>query len=256
MSPIVDRAVFQELSRLAREVAAAHSGSPEVESKSIGLFDPVTDVDRNIESALHQFISCRFRSDGIVGEELGGQRPEASRRWSIDPIDGTRSYLCGLPTWSILVGVVEEGRHVASMIDVPSMSELFIAVDNKTLRNGVAVRTSGITKLAEARLSTTDPYLFVGAEAAAFQRMRNASMLTRYGLDGFAYARLAAGDLDLVMESGLKTHDYDALIPVVRGAGGHIGDWDGGEDFATGRILAAATRRLYDEAVALIGLGS
>ena len=111
-------------------------------------------------------------------------------------------------------------------------------------------RSSGCTRLAEARLSTTDPFLL--HDRQAFQRVRGAVRVTRYGHDGYAYARLAAASLDLVIESGLKPHDYNALIPVVTGAGGAIGDWRGGADFTAGRVVAAATRELYDEAVELL----
>src|SRR6185312_4299405 len=145
----------------------------------------------------------------------------------------TRAFICGLPSWSILVGLVDSGKHVAGLIDLPATDELFIAVNGRTTRNGEPVKTSGQTSLDEARFSTTDPFLFESAEFYAFDRVRRAARITRYGLDGSAYARLAAGTLDLVMESGLKPHDYDALVPVVRGAGGHIGDWEDGDNFAS-----------------------
>ena len=109
---------------------------------------------------------------------------------------------------------------------------------------------SGCRRLAEARLSTTDPFLF--DDPAVFDRIRRAARVTRYGHDAYGYARVAAGSLDLVIESGLKTHDYNALIPVITAAGGHIGDWRGGADFSAGQIVAAATRELYDEAVELL----
>jgi myo-inositol-1(or 4)-monophosphatase len=115
-----------------------------------------------------------------------------------------------------------------------------------------ALRTSGCSSLAEARFSTTDPYLFGGAEADAFERVRQRARLTRYGLDAYGYARVAAGALDLVIESGLKPHDYNALIPVVRGAGGMIGNWRGEDDFSEGKLVAAATSELFEEAVKLL----
>jgi myo-inositol-1(or 4)-monophosphatase len=106
--------------------------------------------------------------------------------------------------------------------------------------------------LGEARFSTTDPYLFSGAEAEGFERVRGRARLTRYGLDAYAYARVAAGALDLVIESGLKPHDYNALIPVVRGAGGVVGNWRGEDDFGEGKLVAAATPELFEEAVRLL----
>ena len=179
-------------------------------------------------------------------------RGDASVRWSLDPVDGTRALLCGLPSWAILVGLIEDGRHIAGMIDLPWLNETLIGHAGVTRRNGDVVRTSGCSSIAEARLATTDPTLFDANDARGFERVRLAARLTRYGLDALAYARVATGDIDLVIESGLKPHDYDAIVAVVRGAGGHIGDWRGGEALDTGHVVAAASRALYDEAVALL----
>jgi myo-inositol-1(or 4)-monophosphatase len=137
------------------------------------------------------------------------------------------------------------------MIDLPALDETLLAIDGVTTRNGVAVRVSGCTRLAEARLSTTDPTLF--DDPARFERVRQAARVTRFGLDALGYARVATGDLDLVIESGLKCHDYDALVAVVRGAGGVIGNWSGGADLSSGSVVAAASQQLYEEAIALLG---
>jgi myo-inositol-1(or 4)-monophosphatase len=151
----------------------------------------------------------------------------------------------------VLVGLIVEGRHVAGMIDLPALDETLLAIDGTTTGNGIAVRVSGCRSLVEARLSTTDPTLF--DDPAPFERVRRAARVTRFGLDALGYARVATGDLDLVIESGLKCHDYDALVAVVRGAGGVIGNWRGGDDLGEGDVVAAASRQLYDEAVALLG---
>ena len=180
-------------------------------------------------------------------------RPEAPLRWSLDPVDGTRALVCGLPSWAVLVGLLDGGRHLAGMIDLPALDECLVAVGGETLRNGQRAQSSGCKQLSEARLSSTDPNLFVGAEYDSFESVRLQCRLTRFGLDAMAYARVATGDIDLVIENGLQPHDYDALVAVVRGSGGHIGDWNGGEEFSGGRIVAAATRQLYDEAVYLLG---
>ena len=216
------------------------------------LYDPVTEVDRAVERALRASIEAEFPGDGIVGEEFGAVREEARRVWSLDPIDGTRQLVCGLPCWTVLVALVEEGVPVAGMIDTPRLDELMLGSAAGTLLNGVPVRTSGCAALAEARLSTTDPYLFDADAAPRFERLRKAARLTRFGLDGHAYARLAAGTLDLVAETGLKPHDWQALVPVVRGAGGVIGNWRGGADMSGGDVLAAASQALFDEAVAML----
>ncbi|HXG82273.1 MAG TPA: inositol monophosphatase family protein [Sphingomicrobium sp.] len=249
----MDAGFFAQLSAAAREAIAAElARGLACDNKAERGFDPVTEADRAAERALRALIEEHFPDHGIWGEEFGMARPGAAIRWSLDPVDGTRSLVCGLPSWAVLVGLLEDGRHVAGMIDLPAIDETLIAVDGVTRRNGNPVRTSGCRNLADARLSTTDPNLFAGAELEAFERVRSSCRLTRFGLDAMAYARVATGDIDLVIENGLKPHDYDALVAVVRGAGGHIGDWEGGEQFALGRVVAAASRELYDAAVDLL----
>jgi histidinol phosphatase-like enzyme (inositol monophosphatase family) len=218
------------------------------------LYDPVTAVDRAVERALRASIEAEFPEDGIVGEEYGAVRETARRVWSLDPIDGTRQLVCGLPTWTVLVGLVENGVPIAGMIDTPRLGELVIGDASGTIlcETSERLRTSGCTTLAEARLSTTDPYLFDADAAPRFERLRKAVQLTRFGLDGHAYARIAHGTLDLVAETDLKPHDWQALVPVVRGAGGVIGNWHGGDDMSGGDVLAAASRELFDEAVGVL----
>lgn len=249
----MDRPFFAELSTAARTAIAAELGRGlTADSKLDSGFDPVTEADRAAERALRAVIEARYPDHGIWGEEYGMVRGEAPIRWSLDPVDGTRALICGLPSWAVLVGLLEEGRHIAGMIDLPALDECLVAVEGETRRNGRPVRSSGCDELSRARLSTTDPNLLAGEELAAFERVRRACRVTRFGLDALAYARVATGDIDLVIENGLKPHDYDALVAVVRGAGGHIGDWEGGEQFALGRVVAAASRALYDQAVELL----
>ena len=249
----VDHAFFVQLSTVARAAIVAElAAGIHPENKDQDGFDPVTEADRAAERALRNVIEQAFPDHGICGEEYGLVRGDARTRWSLDPVDGTRALVCGLPSWAVLVGLLEDGRHIAGMIDLPAVDERLVAVDGVTLHNGAAVTTSGYTMIAEARWSTTDPYLFDGDEAEAVARVRSAAKVARYGLDAMAYARVATGDIDLVIENKLMPHDLDALVAVVRGAGGTIGDWDGGEDFSGGRVIAASTRALYDEAVALL----
>ena len=249
----MDRAFFARLSAVARTaIAAEMAAGLDADNKDSGGYDPVTEADRAAERVLRHLIEEAFPDHGIWGEEYGLTRGGASVRWSLDPVDGTRALVCGLPSWAVLVGLIEDGVHVAGMIDLPAIDERLVAVNGVTLRNGGPVAASGCRTLADARWSTTDPYLFDGAEAEAVARVRSAAKVARYGLDAMAYARVATGDIDLVIESKLMPHDLDALVAVVRGAGGTFGDWDGGADFSRGRVIAAATRDLYDEAVALI----
>ena len=249
----MDRSFFAELSALARAAIAVEMERGLVaNNKAKGGFDPVTEADRAAERALRAAIEGRFPEHGIWGEEFGMTRPEARFRWSLDPVDGTRALVCGLPSWAVLVGLLDDGRHVAGMIDLPAVNECLVGIEGATWRNGKAVRASGCRSLATVRLSTTDPNLFVNEEYEAFERVRRACRVTRFGLDAMAYARVATGDIDLVIENGLKPHDYDALVAVVRGAGGHIGDWEGGEVLEHGRVVAAASRELYEQAVTLL----
>ena len=247
----MDRAFFASLSTVARAaIAAEMAAGLSADNKDSAGYDPVTEADRAAERALRGAIEAAYPEHGIWGEEYGALREGAAVRWSLDPVDGTRALVCGLPSWAVLVGLIVEGAHVAGMIDLPALNETLVAVDGVTMRNGAAMRTSGCASLAEARLATTDPFLF--DDPALFERVRKAARLTRYGLDALAYARVATGDLDLVVESGLKCHDYDALVAVVRGAGGVIGNWSGGGDMSGGDVVAAASQALYDEAVALL----
>ena len=250
---------FASLSATARSTIDEVIGRGPVQShnKAKGpLYDPVTEVDRAIERALRASIEARFPNDGIAGEEYGAVRETARRVWSLDPIDGTRQLVCGLPCWTVLIGLVEDGVPVAGMIDAPRLGELLIAANGPTMivdqGQSHEVRTSGVARLAAARLSTTDPYLLDADAAPRFERLRQSVQVARFGLDGYAYARLAMGTIDLVAETGLKPHDWQALVPVVRGSGGVIGNWRGGEDLSGGDVLAAASRSLFDEAAAVL----
>lgn len=220
-------------------------------------FDPVTQADRDAERAMRALIARDYPDHGVIGEEFGDTPAAGPLEWVLDPIDGTRSFTCGLPSWTTLIALTEDGEPRIGIIDAPALDERYAGAPGECrLRargSEAALRASGCTLLSEARLSTTDPYLFAGPAADSFDRLRRAVRTTRYGHDGYAYARLAAGSLDLVVECGLKRHDYAALIPVVRGAGGTFGDWRGGSDFAAGDVIAAATPGLYAAAVAIMG---
>jgi len=236
----------ETLPRWRDGVAAEHKGD--------GAFDPVTDADREGERVMRALIEQHFPDHGVSGEEFGVTGGTSPFTWSLDPVDGTRSFMCRLPTWTTLIALLENGEPVLGVIDAPVLGETYVGRGGQSWlygnENNVEVRTSGCTSIDDARLSTTDPYLF--NEPRPFERIRERAKVTRYSHDGYAYACVAAGSLDLVIESGLKAHDYTALIPVVRGAGGYIGDWNGGEDFGPGQVIAAATRELYEEAVTLL----
>jgi histidinol phosphatase-like enzyme (inositol monophosphatase family) len=215
----------------------------------------VTEADTEAERAIRALIEAEHPDHGIVGEEFGTKAGSGRWSWCLDPVDGTRAFVCGLPSWTTLIALRDSGVPVIGVVDVPRVDELYLGETGGTRLIGAggerSLRVSGCERLAQARFSTTDPYLFDAAEREAFERLRGTARLTRYGYDAYAYARLAAGSLDLVVESGLKDWDWQALVPVVRGAGGVVGNWQGGEDLSEGRLVAAATPALFDEAVAI-----
>jgi myo-inositol-1(or 4)-monophosphatase len=257
-----DAARFADFARRLAEAARAETlprfrtGCAATDKGGGFDFDPVTDADRDGERAMRALIEAEHPDHAISGEEFPDRDGSGPWRWSLDPVDGTRSFTCGLPNWTTLIGLLEEGRPVLGIIDAPCLDELYLGHGNDasvyTAAGVERVAASGCTDLSEARFSTTDPYLFQGGERDAFERVREKVRTTRYGHDGYGYTRVAAGTLDLVIESCLKPHDYNALVPVVRGAGGVFGDWRGGEDFSDGKVIAAATPQLYEAAVALM----
>lgn len=249
---LADAARAQTLPRWRRAGAAANKAV----HGAFGGYDPVTEADVAAEDAMRALIRAEYPGHGIAGEERGETPGAGPWSWSLDPIDGTRAYLCGLPSWTTLIALLQGGAPVLGVIDAPRTGERYVGTPAGTrLIDGAgetSLAASGCTTLADARLATTDPHLFKGDEVQAFDRVRRACRVTRYGLDAYAYARLAAGSVDLVIESGLKPHDLNALLPVVRGAGGVVGDWNGGADVSAGRLLAAATPELFAAAATLL----
>ena len=247
-----------KLAKAARhETLERFSRGCAVENKAgDGAFDPVTEADRTAETAMRELIGQNFPDHGIQGEEYSDRAAKGRYSWSLDPIDGTRSFVCGLPSWVTLIALLDDNQPVAGLIDSPCLNEIYIGEAGQAFVQArdvkAPLKTSGCTSLGDARLSTTDPYLFEGHAQEMFEQLRSLARTVRWGYDGYAYARLAAGTLDLVVECGLKPHDYNALIPIVRGAGGTFGDWRGGSDFAQGNIIAAASRELYMAAVSIM----
>lgn len=221
-----------------------------------GGWDPVTQADREAERVMRELLEREHGDHGVDGEEFPPRPATSPFTWSLDPVDGTRAFVCGLPTWTTLIGLLEDDIQVLGVIDTPALDELYVgsADQSELVQAGKRslIHTSRCATLTEARVSTTDPYLFDEAGMAAFDRVRAGARTVRYGFDAYAYARLAAGSIDLVIESGLKSYDYNALIPVVRGAGGAFGDWYGDEDYSGGKVIAAATAELYDAAVEIM----
>ena len=247
-------AAFTEtLADAARLAALRHFRVPiEVEYKADD--SPVTRADREVEERLRTSIRERFPGHSIHGEEFGRSGASDARwRWVLDPIDGTKSFVTGRPVFGTLIAFLDEDRPILGVIEAPALGERWVgAAGAPTFFNGKPCRTSGCTRLADARVSATTPDLFDSEELAAFDEVGFAARFRTFGGDCYQYALLAAGHLDLLMEAALAPHDLLALAPVVTGAGGVITDWEGAPLTARsdGRTLAAATPDLHRAALA------
>jgi histidinol phosphatase-like enzyme (inositol monophosphatase family) len=227
-----------------------------VANKLAGGFDPVTEADREAEQAIRRVIRAAFPEDGILGEEYGLENPESARRWIIDPIDGTRSFISGIPLWGTLIGLTVEGDAVAGMMAQPFTREIFYTDGGRTFYDGPegqrCLTARGTTDLSAATLCTTTPAYFEGRSAEAYARLEGKVRLARYGTDCYGYAMIAAGHVDLVVETALQPYDIVALIPIIEMAGGVITAWDGGPAEKGGTIIAAATPELHRAASAVL----
>ena len=216
---------------------------------------PVTLADRESEAAMRAMIAAAFPDHGILGEEYGADRTDAEWVWVLDPLDGTRAFITGKPSFGILIALLHRGRPVLGVIDQPILRERWLGVAGRpSTLAGRAIRTRPCSELARAALYATGPEMFEGADATAFERLRRAVKLTRFGADCYAYGLLAAGFVDLVVEASLKPYDYCALVPVIEGAGGIITDWRGrplGLD-SDGRVAAAGDARLHARTLAAL----
>ena len=194
-------------------------------------FDPVTDADKGAERAIRALISERYPAHGVIGEEYGEDRPDAEFVWVLDPVDGTRAFIAGLPLWCTLIGLRWQGGPVLGSIGQSFLGELYIghAGGSRLMTRGQSrpLRVRPCPQLSKAIISTTDPAIFQGAERDAWRAVRTAARLARLGCDAYAYAMVAAGTMDLVLETRLQAWDIDAAIPVIAGAGGFTTDWRG-----------------------------
>ena len=204
---------------------------------------------------MREMIERRFPDHGIVGEEFGRVREDAEFIWVLDPIDGTKSFISGVPLFGTLIALIRARRPILGVIDQPISRERWLgAAGCHSTLNGAPIHCRPCAGLAAATLFATTPDMFRGPDAAGFARVSAAAKLTRFGADCYAYGLLAAGFIDLVVEASLKPYDFCAIIPIVEGAGGMASDWHGAELglASDGRVLVAGDRRTHEAALALL----
>jgi myo-inositol-1(or 4)-monophosphatase len=251
--------------RLARESAALvlkyYRRPIEVENKNAAMgkegFDPVTAADRTVEQFIRREVERAYPQHGIVGEEYGTSREGARHQWIVDPIDGTRSFMMGLPTWGTLIGLTQDGKPIAGVMSQPFTGELFWGSSIGAFTSGplgtLDLRARACPGLPFAVLGSTHPSLFkTKDELARFESVAGQVKMPRYGGDCYLYCLLAAGCVDLIVEASLKTFDVAALIPIIERAGGVITTWDGKCALNGGRILAAGDKRVHAEAMCVL----
>lgn len=223
-----------------------------------GAYDPVTKADKAAEAAIRALISKHYPDHGVIGEEYGEDRPEADFVWVLDPIDGTRAFVAGLPLWTTLIALRYQGVPVLGLIAQPVLDEVYVGTSGvagprafvKIRGEESPIRVRSCAALTDVVLATTDQNLFSPAEMGAFEQVRVTARLTRYGCDAYAFARLAAGSIDMVIETGLKAWDIDCAIPLIEGAGGVVSNWSGnpiGPD--GGQVILAGDRACWSEAL-------
>lgn len=257
---LVDTAV--EMADAAAEVTLRHfrQDALAIDNKQTAGFDPVTVADRGAEVAMRSVLSRRRPDDGILGEEQDNTPSQSGLTWVLDPIDGTRAFISGLPVWGTLIALDDGAEGRIGIIDQPFTGERFLGVTDLSapraeLRQRDSIRqlrTRACGLLTNATVFTTDPYLFEDAEKDAFEQVRRTARLTRYGTDCYAYAMLAMGLVDLVIESGLHAYDIAAPTALIRAAGGVVTNWQGGDCRWGGRTVAAGDPAVHEQVLQIL----
>ncbi|KIN78081.1 histidinol-phosphatase [Sulfitobacter mediterraneus] len=226
------------------------------ENKLDGGYDPVTEADRAAERAMRDILARERPADGILGEEYGASDGTSGLTWVLDPIDGTRGFVSGTPTWGVLIAVSDGQGPFYGIIDQPYIGERYEGAPDGAAFEGPhsagAIQTLAPKPLSDAVVFTTFPEVGTAADQAGFHAVAAQARLTRYGMDCYAYALLAAGQVDLVIEAGLNPYDIQAPIAVVQAAGGIVTDWQGGPAHDGGRAIAAANADIHAAALAIL----
>lgn len=227
-----------------------------VENKRAGGFDPVTAADRAAEEAMRDLIRKAFPEHGILGEEYGSEHNDAEYVWVLDPIDGTKSFISGMVAWGTLIGLMRFGEPVYGMMHQPFTRERFSGDNGAALYRGPggnrSLNVRACTGLDDALMFTTSPLLMKETDRARFRKVEDKVKLSRYGGDCYAYCMLAAGQIDLVIETELKPYDIVALIPIINGAGGIITTWEGAPAQGGGRVVVAGDKRVHEAALEIL----
>lgn len=216
---------------------------------------PVTIADRETEAALRAMITQQFPHHGIYGEEHGSEGADRLHTWVIDPIDGTRAFITGMPLFGTLIALLEAGKPQLGILEIPALAERWAGIRGQpSSHNGQPCQVSGCQELSRATLYSTSPDMFQGDELNRYQALARAVGLRRFGGDCYSYGLLASGHVDLVVEADLAPYDYLALVPVVEGAGGIISDWQGNplSLASDGRVVAAASPILHRQALDIL----
>lgn len=256
---------WQDLTRFAIALAEASAleilplfrRNTEIGLKAGPIWDPVTEGDRAGERVMRKMIEERYPEHGINGEEYGLKASRSGFTWILDPVDGTRSFVCGMPTWATLIGLNFEGRPMVGLMNQPFVGDMFYGSPEGAWlnhRGGIhAIRTRTGIGLSAATIGTTAPELYrEGTERESFERLRKKAQLTRYGGDAYFFAVMAAGHIDIAMDANLQAYDIAPLLPIVTGAGGAYAEWTGGNAAEGGNVLTAGSQALLDEALEIM----
>lgn len=252
------RRVAHLLADAARAVILPYFRSTSLltDNKLAGGYDPVTEADRAAERAMRTILETERPADAILGEEYGNKDGISGLTWVLDPIDGTRGFVSGTPTWGVLIAVSDDAGPFYGIIDQPYIGERFEgAPDGARLTSphgSHGLKTRAARMLSDAIVFTTFPEVGTPRDAVAFQAVSAQAKLTRYGMDCYAYALVAAGQIDLVIEAQLQPYDVHAPIAVIHAAGGIVTDWQGGPAHHGGRVIAAANATIHAEALAIL----
>ncbi len=256
----ISRAFFDRLADAASAAILPHFRTAlAVENKLEGAFDPVTVADKAGEVAMRQLIEATHPDHGILGEEFGNVGLDRERVWVLDPVDGTRSFIAGIPLWGTLIGLRAGDKAVQGMMAQPFTGERFYGDGVTATYTGPGgerfLRTRSCGDISQATLFTTSLRPFSGSEREAYLSVEAQAKLVRYSADCYAYCMVAAGQADLVIEAGLQPYDITALIPVIEGAGGVVTSWTGGSAVDGGRVVASGDPRLHEQVLKLLASG-